>query len=355
MTTQTKRNRLAATFGAIALGAALAAPASVLADEFGSNTPYYEDDAWYDVSEWFDGNDYNPTDEAIGRWDNETFSFADNVNSSDNDNFLNWGDYGYRDQSASDGFYDYYDDGYGQWDDKYYSSYYDTDDDGVYDAYASYEDTDGDGTYEDFEYYAFDSQTRGQDEARRQAESMQKQMRSTAMKVSGKVQSTKMVNVRDRVHLIATVDQSSGNSMAVDLGPNQTITQLFQGDQLTAEGHVLNIGNKPVLVAKNATMANGSIEIDRNGKKYQGTVEMKKTVSVRGTDHQLVKVKTTNNKTMMVDMGPTSNLDASLDEGAQVTVQGVPVKVKDRVILMARQVMTDGTKIKIQRETASSR
>ncbi len=24
-----------------------------------------EDDAWYDVSEWFDGNDYNPRDDRV--------------------------------------------------------------------------------------------------------------------------------------------------------------------------------------------------------------------------------------------------------------------------------------------------
>jgi len=45
-----------------------------------------EDDAWYDISEWFDGNDYNPTDEAIGRWDDEIFSYEDARTSSDSDN-----------------------------------------------------------------------------------------------------------------------------------------------------------------------------------------------------------------------------------------------------------------------------
>lgn len=73
MNTRKKRMMLAA-----ALSAAVALPITcVRADnEFGANTPFYEDDAWYDVSEWFDGNDYNPTDEAIGRWDDEVFAFA---------------------------------------------------------------------------------------------------------------------------------------------------------------------------------------------------------------------------------------------------------------------------------------
>jgi hypothetical protein len=51
------------------------APVTILAadNEFGSNTSYYEDDGWLDVTEWFDANDYNPTDEKLGRWDDEAY------------------------------------------------------------------------------------------------------------------------------------------------------------------------------------------------------------------------------------------------------------------------------------------
>jgi hypothetical protein len=38
--------------------------------------PYYEDDAWFDISEWLDGNDYNPTDEIAGKWDDETYDWS---------------------------------------------------------------------------------------------------------------------------------------------------------------------------------------------------------------------------------------------------------------------------------------
>lgn len=351
MKTQKKRMILAA-----ALSAACAFPMmQARADnEFGDNTPFYEDDAWYDVSEWFDGNDYNPTDEAIGRWDDEVFTFAANATSSDNDNFLNWGDYGYRTGNDSDWFYDYYDDGYSYWDNRYYSSYYDTDDDGVYDAYSSYSDTDGDGFYEDFDYYTFNSDSEDQDKSRMQAQSQQKQMKSTKYQVSGNVEDTKMVSVRDRIHLIAMVKQSDGQPVMVDLGPNQTGTQLFEGDQVTATGHVLKVGDKQVLVASEASMSNGSIAIDRSGKKYQGTIEKVKAMAVRGTEHTLAKVKTADDKTMLVDLGPASNLDRNLEQGAQITVQGVPVKVKDRVMLMAQKIMHDGDKTQIDRRVAQS-
>ncbi|KAA1261491.1 hypothetical protein LF1_40410 [Rubripirellula obstinata] len=351
MKTQKKRTILAAVLGATCAMPMMHARAD---HEFGDNTPFYEDDSWYDVSEWFDGNDYNPTDEAIGRWDDELFTYADNATSSDNDNFLNWGDYGYNSGNESDWFYDYYDDGYATWENRFYSNYYDTNDDGVYDAYSSYSDTDGDGLYEDFNYYTFNSDADDQEKNRMQAKSQQKEMKSTEMQVSGNVEDTKMVNVRDRIHLIAMVSQSNGQPMMVDLGPDQAEVQLFKGDRVSATGHVMKVGEKSVLVANEASMKNGTIAIDRSGKKYQGTIEKVKTVSVRGTERKLAKVKTANDKTMMVDLGPASNLDSDLEQGAKITVQGVPVKVKDRVILMAHKIMHDGDQTRVDRRVAQA-
>ena len=65
---------------------ALSMPQFAAAEEVNRGTPYYEDDAWYDVSEWFDGNDYNPTDEVWFRWDDERYQAADDTGSDvDND------------------------------------------------------------------------------------------------------------------------------------------------------------------------------------------------------------------------------------------------------------------------------
>ncbi|QDV40504.1 hypothetical protein Enr13x_03100 [Stieleria neptunia] len=340
-----------------ALAAVFAIPvAGVRADEFGSNTPYYEDDAWYDVSEWFDGNDYNPTDEAIGRWDDEVFTFTDNATStdSDNDRGLFYGDYGYNDGTDSDWFYDYYDDGYSYWGNRYFSHYYDTNDDGLYDAYASYTDTDGDGFYEDFNYYAFDSQSDGQDQSKEQAKNQQKELKSSKRSVSGNVAETKTVQVRDREHLVAMVNTKQGDTLAVDLGPTTEETSLTKGDQLTASGHPLQVGDKSILVATDASTNDGSVQIDRHGKKYKGTIEKTKTIDIRGVDHTLVKVKTSDGKTMMVDLGPAKNRQSKLSDGAEITVQGVPLKVNDRVVLMARKITQDGKSTEIHRRTPSS-
>ncbi|WP_182866482.1 hypothetical protein [Stieleria mannarensis] len=359
MTTQKKRLLLAA-----ALGAAVAMPVTALrADnplgtdsEFGDYTSYYEDDAWYDVSEWFDGNDYNPTDEAIGRWDDEKFDFADNATSTDQDNDWNqYSNYGYREGNDSDWFYDYYDDGYGTWDKHSYSIYDDVDDDGLYDSVATYRDTDGDGMYEDYDYFAFDAASedkhngKAHAQAKDQGRDKQKQMVSTPTTARGTVEKSKTVTVRDRTHLVVKVNQPGKGPIMVDLGPNRDEVQLSAGDKLYASGHGTNVGETPLLIATDATTDNGSITIDRNGKKYQGKIEKTKTVKFRGEDHQLAKINTDDDKTLMVDLGPKDKLDAKVTDGASVTVQGVPVKVKDRVVLMARQITHNGEKTTIAR------
>ena len=145
-------------FGALIIGAALFAT-RLIAAEWEKSNPYYEDDAWYDISEWFDGNDYNPTDEVFGRWDDETYDVADDKG-QDLDNDV-W--YGYNTAADNDNwFYDYYDPGYydswssrnsGKFD--YVSRYYDYDNDGSYDALVSYSDSDSDGDYDRYSYYYF--------------------------------------------------------------------------------------------------------------------------------------------------------------------------------------------------------
>jgi len=53
---------------------------------------------------------------------------------------------------------------------------------------------------------------------------------------------------------------------------------------------------------------------------------------VRGAKNLLAKVKTKEGNSMMVDLGPASQLANQPKVGASIAVQGVPVKVKDRVV-----------------------
>lgn len=366
MTTRNKRLKFIA-----AMGIALALPtmgtnAAAGSGEIGSHTPYYEDDAWYDVSEWFDGNDYNPTDEAVGRWDDEIFTFADNVTSNDLDNDPNdphWptlGDYGYRPSNNSDWFYDYYDDGYGKWLDLSYGRYYDSNDDGLYDSYAYYTDSDADGYYEGYDYYVFDSETASGDEnaaansQRSQPAADQKSLRSEPATFAGEVEKTKFVRVGNDLNFVALAKTSDGDRLVIDLGPNQLSRQLFGGDQLNATGHLIKVGDQPVLIANEASMKNGSFEIRRDGMSFDGTIAKMKTTNVMGDKTQLAKIETEDGKSLLVDLGNADSLISKIQEGAMVRISGVPVKVNDRVVVMARRLTHGQNEVEIERQLSKS-
>jgi hypothetical protein len=354
--TMTKKRYLLATL----IAASCCVAPRLSADEIPS--PYYEDDAWYDVSEWFDGNDYNPTDEAIGRWDDEVFHFSDNATSTDQDNDTLgdsswWGDYGYADNTRDDDrwFYDYYDDGSSQWNNdergmNTYTFYNDANNDGLYDSYWYYSDTDNDGVFEDYVYYSFDRSSDGDQKSQRQGANQQKQVSSKSQQLSGTVDKTKMVNVRDRKHLVAHVKGDDGSTTIVDLGPQQKSTKLAAGDQLTASGHRVQVGDKQVLVATEAQSKSADFKIDRNGRKFSGQVASLREVKVQGQTHLLAKLKTENDKMMLVDLGAKQDLSNAPQEGDSLKVQGVPVKVNDRIVLMARTLELDGNKIEIGRK-----
>ncbi|GAA4467936.1 hypothetical protein [Novipirellula rosea] len=339
-------------------------PALLRADEWEENTPYYEDDAWYDVSEWFDGNDYNPTDEAIGRWDDETYDASDAVTSSDQDNDIDWStnSYGYYDNNANDWYYDYYDYGYTDYGDynsdnafDYTASYYDYDNDGLYDAYASYWDSDGDGVYDDISYYSFSDASGGNAEQAKKsiadAKSKQKSQQAKMTSFTGTIKSAKKVKTPASTNIVVQLaDSSSGKTMIVDLGPaNDFDTMPRLGQSVTANGVTYKAGDKTVLLAQKLER-NGTLEqVNRSGRSYTGTIEKTMKSKIRSQDHQMVKIKTDKGKNLLVDLGPAKNLDAKISEGTKITVKGPAVKIKDRALLVATEVKVNGKTTDIKR------
>lgn len=334
---------------------------------------FYEDDAWYDITEWFDGNDYNPTDEALGRWDNETFEYADAVTSSDEDNDdindrqrsddryasstrQRHGDYGYNQNTRSDDrwFYDYYDDGNGSWGNENglptYTLYRDADDDGLYEGVTRFYDDDRNGRFDRFSYFSFDATAGDDQQAKNEARNQQKDLSSQQFNFAGQIQQTKTVDVRGRTHVVAHVRNNNGQTMAIDLGPEQNSWDLSDGDQLSAIGHRVQVGDTPLLIATKARSKSNDLTIDRMGHKFSGSVASTRQVKVRGQKHLLVKVKTDNGKSMLVDLGPQDKLENRPSEGDKIEVQGVPVKVNERVVLMARKASRGGDQIKISRK-----
>ncbi|WP_372896243.1 hypothetical protein [Stieleria sp.] len=298
--------------------------------------PRREDDAWYDVSEWFDGNDYNPTDEAIGRWDDEQFGYFDSLSSTDSDND--------RESVPAEEFYgEDYDDGYATWRDddndgtyESVSRYHDTDGDKLNDSYATYRDDDGDGVYDNYEFSELSSTPDNAVHSSKIAQSTQQGLSGKSYKVTGTVADTKLVNRLGEISLLVQIEGAEGNVDWVDFGSSGTTLQLFKGDKFTAFGPVAKRGDKNVLVATTLEQDGKQRKIERTGRRYSGTIESTRTAKVKGEEHLVVKIKTENGKKLTVDMGdPASAKDA--EKGSEITVTGVPVKIGDRVILIADQ------------------
>ena len=363
LTRRTYRKRLMlAAIVTAATPLAMGATPTVHADEeWEENTILYEDDAWYDVSEWFDGNDYNPTDEAIGRWDNETYDVDEALTSNDVDNDIDWSDadFGFYAGNDGDWFYDYYDYDYTDYGDydgnelyEYYSRYYDFDNDGVYDAFASYTDSDGDGYYEDMDYYSFSGGNAEDNQRQReQAEQDQKSVRSEMLKVNGSIETAKKVQTPGSTNLVVQLNQAdSEGTVAVDLGPIDAYDPLPRlGQSVTVMGSKFKTGEKSILVAQKVKHDDQTKEGERSGRKFTGTVQKLMALEIRGTSHQFAKIQTDDGKSLLVDMGPAENLEAELSEGDQVSVTGPAVEFRDRLMLVANQITKNDSTESIDR------
>ncbi|EMI56373.1 hypothetical protein [Rhodopirellula sallentina] len=360
-TTTAARRRL---FVAIMLGS-LTPVAGGLAtahadNEFGSNTPYYEDDAWYDVSEWFDGNDYNPTDEAIGRWDDETYDRSDALTSTDTDNDIDWSesDYGYYSGNDNDWFYDYYDYGYSDYTDSnsdgnfdYTASYYDHDNDGVYDSIAEYADTNSDGVYDTFNYVGFSTNNSANNSDQRGNSGEQQSKRSKVAQRSGSITRVKTVKTPQGENLVVELSgNNDSNGVVVDLGQkDQFDQQPTQGQSMDVRGAAIKAGENVILLATQVSHDGTEREINRSGREYTGTVSDMMTRTVRGNEHQFAKIQTDSGKKLLVDMGIEKHLDLDIQKNSKVTVSGPAVKVNDRLVLIAREVTSEGESTDIRR------
>ncbi|MCO6046624.1 hypothetical protein NG895_22225 [Aeoliella sp. ICT_H6.2] len=330
----------------------IVAPSTSLAQEYYDDIEWesdegYHEEEWYDPSDWFDmdkGIEYE----------------------------YDWGDgYGYYgdtydDYDATDDwYYDYYDDshvyddaGYDDGVYAYTSNYYDYDGDGVYDAYSSYYDWDNDGVYEDYNYYSFanleeaDSKTKSADKkAQQQADQPQGEKSSKEYQVTGEVQKTKKVQVRQGKNLIAHVKADQG-TFNVDLGPADKASgwSISEGTQLAARGPVTQVGDKQVMLAKKVKIGQNEASVDRDKAKVTGTIKSLKKASVRGTQHQLAVLNVKDKqKKVLVDMGPADKLSQNFSKGQEITAHGMPVRANKRPTVMASKVTHQGETIKIDR------
>lgn len=337
-----------------------ALPSTTLAEEWEENSVYYEDDAWYDITEWLDGNDYNPTDESAGVWNDEVYDSAAVESDVDSD----W--FGYDRQDETDNwYYDYYDDDYAYYDYgdddgmyEYSYSYYDYDDDAYYDAFSSSYDSDDDGFFDSYSYVTFDTaaDSKNAEQTKQQVSQQGKAGAAKQSSVSGKVEKTKTVKVRSGDRLVAQVTSDQGKAVVVDLGPKgqggeQSATPMVkQGQQISAKGPMIKVGDKQVLLAQTVKVADGQEQqVSRSGRQISGKVAKVKTARIRGQEHQMAIVDLAAGKQILVDLGRADKLQVEIKEGDQLDISGVPVKVNDKAVIIANSVTKGGEKVKIER------
>ena len=334
--------------------------------EWEKSSPFYEDDAWYDVSEWFDGNDYNPTDECAGVWDDETYNYT---GSSDQDNdeatsvdstSRNNPNSSYATDEASGNQYgdSYYQSNNGSSTYDYRAVFYDFDGDNLYDAMASYRDWDNDGTYDDVRFYTFNqaagSQTSSSDDLQR---GQHKGAASRKQKIHGHVVSQNTTNVQGKQHLVVTIksQDDENETTQADLGPKKSLQDLdlSKGDKLTVQGPVVKVDGRRVLLAQQIDANGQSRKIDRNGQRFSGKIDDLRTVKVQGSKHQLAILASDSDKDTktIVDLGAKNRGQLDLQRGDRITVKGAPVKIKDKRVVLAFEVRHDGQTTSIDRSS----
>ena len=123
----------------------------------------------------------------------------------------------------------------------------------------------------------------------------------------------------------------------------------MQGDEISVTGRQVNIGDKPLVVASKMTVNGETIDVQPfNQNRMSGTVLETRTVTVQDQPHRVVVLKSDNGN-QLVDLGPQDQLNVDLAADQQITVSGVPVRMRNRQVYMAHQLQTGGQDYSIGR------
>lgn len=305
---------------------------------------YYEEDAWYDITEWFDGNDYHPTDEVIGRWNDETYTQQGGGNS-----YEEWPTSSYYDYDQNDSY-------------EVQMLTADTDRDGYVDTYQAWADTDGDGVYDLTEHVVLADPASSQDSSVRSSSPPSTHPQSHRRipsndDVQGIVESVRHVNTKVGQRIVATIKDQENRSIAVDLGrPRQLSQKPQEGDQLAARGTLLQWNGKTILAATSAAIDGKQVQVERDTRHLSGTIKNVKEFRSAGKAHKMVMLDLGNNQSAAVDLGQVDKLKSQfqLQEGKKLQILGVPVKVKDRRLIVATMLQQDGNQQTIHRADTRS-
>jgi hypothetical protein len=298
------------------------------------NSPNYNEDEWYDPTDWFDGNNYERNEAVRQRPEERRSRTAENSRRNDrrnaealSDRIVHVGSNGvafYRDED-NDGIYEQS------------HRYYDFNQDGDFDAYMSLFDRNHDGRYEAMDFVSF-APIDWQERAGLQAQASSDSRRH---RLSGDIQSLNEVRTGGSRHVVAIIDGSQGNQQRVDLGPVSQLAglDLRRGDRITVLGPAANVGGGTIVMA-DEVQANGRTErIDRSTAHVRGTLESIRYADARGIQHALGMVESQDGRRVWIDFGPAQNLnELILEPGRSLSASGPIVRVDGKPVLMAQTV-----------------
>lgn len=160
-------------------------------------------------------------------------------------------------------------------------------------------------------------------------------------------------------HQVVLLKTDAGRYMAVDLGPVENV-DITTGDDIQVVGRLVRISDRPVILAREVTSDGETLTIERmegTGEvrtpryhTFQGEVINTKTVDLKGTEtkHRVVRIRTTNGNTALVDLGPAQRV-GEVSAGDEIQVTGRFVRVGDRLVLMAREYGISGQTAQVSR------
>lgn len=312
------------------------------AQRLGNRSIYYTDNTWKQVTPWVSKYDLRPVQRAANAVANAANAAA---NTAANTRF------GYAQPNVANApagwFYDYYAMPYTNFTvrpgvtDSYSSaqSFYDTNNDGVYDEFYTYRDSDNKGRYDEYDQYEF-AEPRKDSVTSDRHDGLYDAHRHT---ISGRIEASKTAKVNGSMHTIVHVKGDKEPMTVVDLGPSTALTAVKAevGQEIVAFGPLMQIGDKEVLVAESVQISKQEVVIARSAPKMTGVVLDSTSADVQKGSHSMVVVKTENGN-QLIDLGNSDQLKVKIAPQTQIVVWGVPVRMRDHSVILADKIELNG-------------
>lgn len=316
------------------------------AQRLGNRSNYYTDSTWKQVTPWVSKYELRPvqraanavanaataaSNTAAGAAANARFGFAQpNVANAQAGWFYDYYAMPYTNFTARAGTTDAYSSA---------QSFYDTNNDGVYDEFYTYRDTDNKGRYDEYDQYEF-AESKKESVASDRHDGLYDAHRHT---VRGKIEASKTAKVNGSIHTIVRVKSDKETMTVVDLGPASALNAVKAdvGLEIVASGPLMQIGDKEILVAESVQLANKEVVMSRSAPKMMGVVLDSTLADVQKGSHSMVVIKTENGN-QLIDLGNSDQLKVKIAPQTPIVVWGVPVQMRDHSVILADKIELNG-------------